>query len=371
MYVEKILLKNFRNIKDVHLDLNPNFNFIIGNNGHGKTNFLESIYLLATARSHRTNIDREMVNWEKSEALTQIMLNKRDYKLKISLLLQGSKKTIKINNTPLEKISDLMGNLNVVLFSPEDLKLVKGSPANRREFLNLEVSQVNSYYHHILNEYNHILKQRNNLLKELQIKKDNKKLNMLDIWSEKLVEVGSKIIDKRLGVVDRLKILARLSQRKITNGKENLNISYETSLKGNIKKEDISVIFKNNLVNNRDKEIKRGYTLFGPHRADLKLKINDMDVRRYGSQGQQRTVALALKLAELEFMKSETGEYPVLLLDDVFSELDKKRRNTLLNTITDKIQTFITTTDLRDIKKFSPEKEQVFIVKNGKFEKGR
>ena len=372
MYLEKILLKNFRNLNNLHFDLNPNLNFLIGNNGQGKTNFLEAIYLLGTARSHRTNIDREMVKWNKNTALAQIMLCKKDYNLKISLLLEGSKKNIKINNNPIEKVSELMGNLNVVLFSPEDLKLVKGSPKNRRKFLNLEVSQVNSYYHHLLNKYNHILKQRNNILKEIKEKKDKKKINMLEIWDEQLIEVGSKVIKKRLSVIDKLKILARLAQRQITNGKENLNLSYETGLKTkNLKNKEINVIFKDNLVNNRKREIKRGYTLFGPHRADLKLEINEIDVRRFGSQGQQRTVALALKLAELEFMKSETGEYPVLLLDDVFSELDKKRRNTLLNTITDKIQTFITSTDLRDINKFSPEKEQVFIVKDGKIEKGR
>ena len=371
MYLEKILLKNFRNLNNINFDLNKNLNFFIGNNGQGKTNFLESIYLLGTARSHRTNIDREMVNWNENNALVQIMLAKRDYKLKISLLLEGSKKTIKINNTPLDKVSDLMGNLNVVLFSPEDLKLVKGSPQNRREFLNIEVSQVNSYYHHLLNKYNHVLKQRNNLLKEIKEKRNKEKINMLEIWDEQLVEIGSKIINKRLAVIDKLKILARLAQRQITNGKENLSISYETSLKGNIKNNKIKDIFKDNLINKREKEIRRGYTLFGPHRADLKLEINDIDVRRYASQGQQRTVALALKLAELEFMKSETGEYPVLLLDDVFSELDKKRRNTLLKTITDKIQTFITSTDLNDISKFSPDKEQVFIVKEGKIEKGR
>lgn len=371
MYLEKILLKNYRNLKNINFDLNKNLNFLIGGNGQGKTNFLEAIYLLGTARSHRTNLDREMVNWNKDNALVQVMLAKKDYKLKISLLMEGSKKTIKINNTPLEKISELIGNLNVVLFSPEDLKLVKGSPSNRRKFLNIEVSQVSSYYHHLMNEYNHILKQRNNLLKEIKEKKNKKKINMLEIWDEQLVEVGTKIIQKRLSVIDKIKILARLSQRQITNGKENLQISYECSLKGDIKNKDISVIFKDNLVNNRNKEINRGYTLFGPHRADLKLEINNIDVRRFGSQGQQRTVALSLKLAELEFMKSETGEYPVLLLDDVFSELDKNRRNTLLETITDKIQTFITSTDLRDIKRFSPEKEQVFKVEAGMIEKGR
>lgn len=371
MYIEKLLLKNYRNINRTYLDLNPNLNIFIGNNGQGKTNLLEAVYLLATTESHRTNRDSELIQWDKENTLVQLKLIKEDYDLTISYKIEGRDKKIKINKNPLEKNSDLVGNLNVILFSPEDLKIVKGSPSNRRNFLDLEISQVNPYYYHLLKEYNHILKQRNNLLKEIQKKRNDEKINMLEIWDEQLVEIGSKIISKRLAVIDKLKILARLAQRQITNGSENLSISYETSLNGNLENNKIKDIFKNNLIQKRKKEIKRGYTLFGPHRADLKLEINDIDVRRYGSQGQQRTVALALKLAELEFMKSETGEYPVLLLDDVFSELDKKRRNTLLETITEKIQTFITSTDLNDISKFSPDKEQVFTVKEGKIEKGR
>ena len=371
MYLEKIHIKNFRNLSETTIELNENFNFFIGENGQGKTNFLESIYLLGTGRSHRTNIDKEMVNWSQDSALAQVILVKKNQTLKLSLLLDGSKKKVKINNNPLEKISELIGNLNVVLFAPEDLRLVKGGPGKRRKFLNIEVSQVSSYYHHLLNKYNHVLKQRNNLLKEIKENKTKKRLNMLDIWDEQLVELGSKIIAKRLQVIDKLKILARLSQRQITDGSEDLSLSYETSLKGDIINNEISIIFKQNLVNNRDREIRRGYTLFGPHRADIQLEINDMDVRKYGSQGQQRTVALALKLAELEFMKSETGEYPILLLDDVFSELDKNRRNTLLKTITDKIQTFITSTDLKDITKITSESGQIFTVNAGEIEKGR
>jgi DNA replication and repair protein RecF len=371
MYLEKIQIKNFRNLSETTLNLNKNLNFFIGQNGQGKTNLLELIYLLGTGQSHRTNIDKEMVNWKKDNALVQVMLVRRDQTLKLSLLIEGSKKKIKINNNPLEKFSELIGNLNVVLFSPEDLRLIKGGPGKRRKFLNIEVSQVSSYYHHLINKYKHVLKQRNNLLKEIRRKKTDNKLNMLEVWDEQLIELGSKIIKKRLEVIDKLKILARLSQRKITAGSEDLSLSYDSGLDGNIIKNEISIIFKENLVNNRKREIKRGYTLFGPHRADILLEINDVDVRKYGSQGQQRTVALALKLAELEFMKSETGEYPILLLDDVFSELDKSRRNTLLKTITEKIQTFITSTDLKNIKKSNKENEQIFTVNTGKIEKGR
>ena len=263
----------------------------------------------------------------------------------------------------------MIGNLNVVLFSPEDLKLVKGSPANRRQFLNIEVSQVSSYYHHLLNKYNHIIKQRNKLLKN--IRDHNKSKEMLEVWDEQLATIGSKIIKKRLEVIEKLKILARLKQRKLTNGKEELTLNYENSISGDIKKSsDIKVIFKKDLVNNRNNEIKRGYTLSGPHRADLSLKINDIDVRKYGSQGQQRTVALALKLAELEFMKSEIGEYPILLLDDVFSELDDERRNTLIEVIKDNIQTFVTSTDINNVSELG-DTFYLFKVKNGNIERGR
>ncbi len=365
MFLEKINLINFRNLNDVFLELNPNLNIFIGNNGQGKTNLLESIYFLGTTSSHRTNTDKEMINWEKDKSVIQCLLNKRDHSLKLLISLDGSNKKVEINNNPLEKVSELIGNLNVVLFSPEDLYLVKGGPSYRREFLNIEVSQVSTYYHYLLNDYRHILRQRNNYLKDIR---DHRKLNydILDIWDEKLIELGSKIIKKRLEVIDKLKILARLSQRKITNGSENLLIEYESSLNDNISKNDnIKLIFREVLANNRKDEVKRGYTLFGPHRDDLKLTINGIDLRKYGSQGQQRTTALALKLAELEFMKSESGEYPVLLLDDVFSELDEKRRDTLLTLIAEKVQTFITATDINVLGKLKQSNHKIFEVEKG------
>lgn len=365
MFLKKINLINYRNLKDILLDLNPNLNIFIGHNGQGKTNLLESIYLMGTGSSHRTYVDKEMINWDQDKALIQVLLNKKDHSLKLSMELDGSRKKIEINNNPLEKISDLIGNLNVVLFSPEDLYLVKGGPSHRRNFLNIEVSQVSTYYHYLLNDYHHVLKQRNNYLKEIR-DKNKKQYEMLDIWDEKLIELGSKIIMKRIEVVDKLKILARLSQRKITNGSENLSIEYESSITDqNIKDNDIKLIFREVLANNRREEIKRGYTLYGPHRDDLLLKLNGIDLRKYGSQGQQRTTALALKLAELEFMKSETGEYPVLLLDDVFSELDEKRRNTLLQLIAEKIQTFITTTDIDVLGKIRQSAYKLYKVENG------
>ena len=362
MILEKISLHNFRNLQRVFLEPSPAINILVGDNGQGKTNILESIYLLGTLSSHRTANDREMINWDKERAQVDVLLRKRDHSLKLTVTLEGSNKRVQINDTPLEKKSEFIGNLNVVLFSPEDLNLVKGGPSYRRDFLDIEVSQVSRYYHHLLSEYRHVLRQRNFYLKELR---DNfkKEYGVLEIWDEKLVELGSRIIEKRLEVVEKLQILARLNQRKITGGKENLSIEYECSL-GELNP-DIFSIFRKLLVNNRDEEVKRGYTLYGPHRDDLILKVNGMDIRKYGSQGQQRTTALALKLAELEFMKSESGEYPVLLLDDVFSELDQKRKDILLELIAGRIQTFITATDLNILGKLKHSDYKLFKVKQG------
>lgn len=345
MYLEKVQVKNIRNLKDVFLQLDKRTNIFVGDNGQGKTNLLEALYYLGTLSSPRTNISREIVHWGKESAYIQVKLIKEDRDLKLSLKLEGSAKMARINDTPLEKITELVGKLNVVLFSPEDLQLVKGSPAGRRKFLDTEVSQVSSLYRHLLHKYKRIVKQRNNLLKELKREQADVDENMLTVWNEQLVKTGSEIIRKRLEVIDKLKILARLAQRRITGGNENLSLTYKQSFSPEFSsEEEIEVIFEENLANNRDKEIKRGYTLCGPHRDDLIFKINDINIRKYGSQGQQRTVALALKLAELEFMKSEVGEYPVLLLDDVFSELDFSRRSALMEVIVDNIQTFITTT---------------------------
>src|SRR6056297_3811527 len=373
MYINKILLKNYRNIEKTYLNLNPNLNIFIGNNGQGKTNLLESVYLIATTESHRTNRDSELINWNKDKALVQLKLIKDDYDLTISYKIEGRNKQIKINKNPLEKISDLVGNLNVILFSPEDLKIVKGGPNNRRKFLDLEISQVNPYYYHLLKEYDHILRQRNNLLKKMY-NKSKRDIDLLEVWDDKLAEKGAKILYKRLQVLNKLKILARLAQRKLTAGQENLNIKYDCTLNinKNNDKDEINKIFLNKLKRDRKDEFERGYTLSGPHRDDLILTINEVNVRKYGSQGKQRTVALGLKLAELEFMKSESGEYPVLLLDDVFSELDKTRKNTLLSIINDKIQTLITTTDLDDIDNFMYKKSsKIFNVKNGIIEESK
>lgn len=371
MYLERVLCRNFRNFKELILDLNPNLNIFLGANGQGKTNLLESIYLMATANSHRSSITSEMINWQQKKSLVQLLLRRREGKIKLAMRLEKNNKKVEINDNPLDKVKELFGYLNAVLFSPEDLKLIKEGPSHRREFIDLEISQVSPYYNHLLSKYDHLLSQRNKLLKSIREGK-SKNREMLPVWDEQLAAIGTKIILKRIEVIDKLKILARLSQRKITEGRENLELEYDTSLNHfspKMGEAELRNLFIDSLISKRDQEISRGYTVIGPHRDDIILRVNEMNLRKYGSQGQQRTAALALKLAELEFMKSETGEYPVLLLDDVFSELDGLRRKALLNIIADKIQTIITATDGENLSGLKNNSYNVYQVKKGRIKK--
>ncbi|MGM0471164.1 MAG: DNA replication/repair protein RecF [Bacillota bacterium] len=364
MYLTNLFLKNFRNYTELDLELNRNLNIFIGNNAQGKTNILEAIYLLSTGNSHRTNVTSEMIKWEEDGFYLQSNLAKNDQHFEIKFKFKGRSKEIKINDNQLQKLDDLLGYINAVIFSPEDLKLVKGSPSKRRKFINLEISQINSYYHHNLQEYRQILKQRNNLLKE--IRDGQSAVDMLEVWDPQLIELGSKIIAKRLKALEKLGILARLKHRKITDGLENLELTYDSSLKINKESEltEIKSAFRKKLEANQQLEIKRGVTKFGPHRDDILFWVNEVNIRKFGSQGQQRTAALALKLAELEFMKSEIGEYPILLLDDVFSELDNNRQSYLLQIIKNKIQTFITSTRSNNLHKLKATKS-LYRVKSG------
>ncbi len=370
MQITRLYADNFRNLSSVLTDFNSDLNIILGANGQGKTNLLEAIYYLGTGRSHRTNKTDELINRNKSEepAVVQVKLKREnDIKDKLSLRLNTRNKVYKVNDENVDNLEDFIGYLNVVLFSPEDLQLVKGSPSIRRDFIDVEVSQVSSRYYRKLKRYDKVLSQRNNLLKDLRAGR-NKNEDLLSVFTEQLVELGSDIIAKRQEVVEKLKILARLHQRRLTDNEENLKISYQLSFP----REDNSLknSFKRELENNKEKEIERGYTTCGPHRDDLKLELNDFDVRKFGSQGQQRTVALALKLSELEFMKSEAGEYPVLLLDDVFSELDSERRQFLMEFIGGRVQTFLTTTDRILAEEITTQKEHFFTIDQGVLTEG-
>lgn len=343
MKVNKIILGNFRNYINLTLTFTNSINIFIGENAQGKTNILEAIYYAAMGHSHRTNTDAELIRWQQDSASISIIFSRLN--IESSLLFKfnsNQKKEIIVNNYTI-KPKELIGLLNVVLFSPEDLMLIKGMPNMRRRFLDIEISQVSPAYYQQLSKYNRIVAQRNTLLKKIRENKEQP--DMLDAWDEQLAIVGSQIVKKRQIAVKKLAMLANLMHRKITDNKENLTVIYH---KHGIDGKDLDSLaseYSRKLVELRQNDIWRGSTSVGPHRDDLILSVNGINLRTYGSQGQQRTGVLALKLAELEFIKSETGEYPVLLLDDVMSELDASRREHLIAFIQDRIQTFITATE--------------------------
>lgn len=343
MKVNKIVLTNFRNYVNLTLTFTHSINIFIGKNAQGKTNILEAIYYAAMGHSHRTNTDGEIIRWQQDSA--SIIINFSRFNIENSLLFKfnvNQKKEI-ISNSYTIKPRELMGLFNAVLFSPEDLMLIKGMANMRRRFLDLEISQVSPAYYQQLLKYNRIVSQRNTLLK--RIRESKEKPEMLDAWDDQLALVGSQIIKKRQNAVKKLAMLANLMHRKITNNKENLTVVYHKHGIDGTNIENMAEEYSRKLVELRQNDIWRGSTSIGPHRDDLILSVNGVNLRTFGSQGQQRTGVLALKLAELEFIKSETGEYPVLLLDDVMSELDASRREHLITFIQDRIQTFITATE--------------------------
>jgi DNA replication and repair protein RecF len=346
--LERLHLKDFRNYQNLDLLIENNITIFVGNNAQGKTNILESIYLLATGRSHRTNKDQELLRWNCPFLKVQAHFVRRGSKhiIEYRFSEETKRKTISLDGIE-SKTKDIIGEITTVFFSPEDLQLVKGMPALRRRFIDMEISQVNPAYFRYLQQYNRVLLQRNNTLRLIREKKQTEEL--LDIWDTQIAEVGAKIIKKRIEAIKKLAILARLMHRKITNGKEELNLQYESRSNYIEFPDQAKKIIEQELLNCRKQDILKATTSIGPHRDDLSFMVNDINLRIYGSQGQQRTGVLALKLAELEYMKSETGEYPVLLLDDVLSELDEQRRKYLVETIKDRVQTLITTTEINNL----------------------
>lgn len=343
MKVNKIVLRNYRNYVDLSLDFTQGINIFIGQNAQGKTNILESIYYGAMGRSHRTNVDAELIRWQQEHGSITILFSRMNIENSLVIKLNNHQKKEIISNHYGIKPRELIGLLNVVLFSPEDLMLIKGMPAMRRRFLDIEISQANPTYYQQLLKYNRIVTQRNNLLKK--IRENKEKPDMLDAWDDQLAVTASKIVNKRQESVKKLAMLANLMHRKITASKENLTLVYQKHEMQEAEMEKLKIEYKNKLLQFRQNDIWRGSTSIGPHKDDLILTVNGINLRTFGSQGQQRTGVLSLKLAELEFIKSETGEYPILLLDDVMSELDASRREHLLAFIKDRVQTIITATE--------------------------
>lgn len=348
MIINHLLLKNYRNYKDLHLEFAPNLNVIYGMNGQGKTNILESIFVAGFGSSFRTKRDKELINKDETETYIRADLSKSygDYSIEYTLK-KDLKKEIKVNKNHLKKRSELFGHLNVVVFSPEDLKLIKDGPSERRKFIDREISNLKKKYCADLMEYHRILSQRNALIKQARHGKSN--LEMISIWDEQLASVGTSLILERKSFIEKLNKVSYTLHLKITEEKEAIKLKYLPNIKVNSAEYDkIYMEFLNRLTKQLSNDIDKGFTTVGPHRDDLEITVNNIDVKTYGSQGQQRTAALSLKLSEIEIIFDEIGEYPVLLLDDVMSELDKKRQNDLLKSLKS-LQTIITITDTDSI----------------------
>ena len=355
MIVKSLELKDYRNYSNLSMQFHNGTNILYGENAQGKTNILEAIYLCGTTKSHRGSKDKEIVMFHEEEAHVRIILEKNQIPHRIDLHLKKNKaKGVAIDGIPIKRQGELFGMLNLVFFSPEDLYIIKNGPSERRRFLDLELCQLDKIYMNQLSNYNKILAQRNNLLK--QISTNRNLLDTLYIWDSKLVEYGRKIIEERSDFVLRLNALVGEIHKRLSGGREELNLQYEP----NVKAED----FEDKLKKSLDKDLYLKMTHVGPHRDDLCFLLGQIDIRKFGSQGQQRTAALSCKLAEIDLVKSVIKENPILLLDDVLSELDRQRQTHLLNSIGD-IQTMITCTGLEEFINNRFEYNKIFHVVEG------
>lgn len=366
MYLEKLQLKNFRNYEERTISFENKVNVIIGENAQGKTNLMEAIYVLAFTKSHRTSKEKELIQWEKDYAKIEGTAMRRNQSVPLEFIISKKGKKAKLNRLEQRRLSDYIGAINVVMFAPEDLTLVKGPPQIRRRFIDMELGQIQPSYVYHLSKYQKILKQRNSLLKQIRNREVSDQV-MLDVLTEQLIEHASILLEKRFVFIDLLRGWAAPIHYGISHELENLYIQYDNTIEvsEDANKDRIDNIYRNKFHEIREKEIERGTTLIGPHRDDLIFYVNGKDVQTFGSQGQQRTTALSVKLAEIELIYKEIGEYPILLLDDVLSELDDSRQSHLLNTIQGKVQTFVTTTSVDGIHHETLKNADMFHVKKG------
>ncbi|MGE5701523.1 MAG: DNA replication/repair protein RecF [Clostridia bacterium] len=367
MHLRDLTLANYRNYKSLSLTFDSAIQLFIGNNAQGKTNVLESIYLLSLAKSHRTTRDKELIAWDADFATVRSEVERRYGSVRLEIQLTSKGKRAKINGLEQQKLSEYVGALNVVMFAPEDLAIVKGAPAQRRRFIDMEIGQVSRTYLYYLNSYNKVLAQKNQLLKDMLSKKSYP-ADMMAIWNTQLADLAVKLLQKRFEYIGKLEAWAKSIHEGITDGKEELTLHYEntTPVVSGMTAEQATEALQAAYEENLEREKQRGSTLIGPHRDDFSLHINGIDVQTFGSQGQQRTAALSLKLAEIELIKEEVGEYPVLLLDDVLSELDEHRQTLLLTTIQDKVQTFVSSTGVEGLKHQVLQQAARHYVKEGK-----
>lgn len=355
MIIKRLELADYRNYATLDLEFDKGTNILYGDNAQGKTNILEAIYMAATTKSHKGSKDKEMIGFGKEEAHIRTYLEKGGVGTRVDMhLRKAGSKGIAIDGQKIKKAAELLGLCNVVFFSPEDLSIIKNGPAERRRFVDMELCQLDSFYLYNLNHYNKIVNQRNKLLKDMYMNPELK--DTLAIWDSQLVSFGSKIVERRKLFVDQLNEIIYEIHKKLSGGKEELIISYEP---------DVAIEeFEKSLRYNQDRDIRMKQTSIGPHRDDFAFLNKDVDIRKYGSQGQQRTAALSLKLSEIELVKKIAKDTPILLLDDVLSELDSNRQNYLLNSIGD-IQTIITCTGLEEFVNNRFEVNKIYKVKNG------
>lgn len=360
MIIKSIELKNFRNYEDLNISFDKGTNILYGDNAQGKTNILEAAYMSGTTKSHKGSKDKEMIRFGESESHLRTVVVRQDREYQIDMhLKQNRSKGIAINKVPIKKASELFGILNIVFFSPEDLNIIKNGPSERRRFLDSELCQLDKIYLSDLTNYNKILGQRNKLLKDLVFRPDLK--DTLPIWDMQLVETGKRIIQRRKQFVEELNEIVHDIHYRISGEKEELYLRYEPNID--------DIFFEDELNRAKMKDMKLCQTSVGPHRDDLLFSIGDVDIRKFGSQGQQRTSALSLKLSEIELVRKSIQDTPVLLLDDVLSELDSNRQNYLLNNIYD-TQTIITCTGLDEFVRNRFQINRVFEVISGQvFEK--
>jgi len=361
MIIKSLELSDFRNYDSLCINFDKGVNILYGDNAQGKTNILEAIYVSATTKSHKSSKDKDIINFNKEEAHIRTYIEKDEIETRVDMHLRKSKtKGIAIDGVKIKKAAELLGLLNVVFFSPEDLSIIKNGPAERRRFIDMELCQLDNFYIYNLNNYNKIVNQRNKLLKDLYMNPTLK--DTLSIWDSQLVSYGSKIIERRIQFIEQINFIIKEIHSNLSGSKEILRIEYEPNVTMDNYEKELSY--------SQDKDIKLKQTTVGPHRDDISFIVlkegeaNEIDIRKYGSQGQQRTAALSLKLSEIELVRKMTKDTPVLLLDDVLSELDSNRQNYLLNSIGD-IQTIITCTGLDEFVNHRFEINKVFKVING------
>lgn len=358
MWLKNLSIKQFRNYRNTEIDFNPKLNVFVGRNAQGKTNLLESIYFLALTRSHRTKTDKNLIQFEEEQLQVSGILQKKTATIPLEIDLTQKGRITKVNHLKQARLSDYIGHMNVVLFAPEDLQLVKGAPAIRRKFIDMELGQIKPIYLSDLSSYNHILKQRNSYLKSTQNIDDT----FLSVLDDQLVEYGCRVMIHRADFIQKMEHFGKRKHFDISDQLEELSIHYQPSVNF-VDKGHLADSFHASLQKSRSRDLFKKNTGVGPHRDDIIFLINGIDAS-FGSQGQHRSLVLSVKLAEIELMESITKESPILLLDDVMSELDNARQLKLLETISHNIQTFITTTSLDHLQNL-PDTLSVFTVNNG------